>query len=350
MFDRRRYIWIDWGLKAGVVVLFAGTLHHQIGRREGGEAVWQAFLNGLTTDEWWLAALVLLLMPVNWMLESRKWRLLLSSFRRIPFQTAMRGVAAGIAFSLFTPNRLGEYAGRVLVVEARDNWPAFLATAVGNLCQLIVLLTLGGLGTAYFSLHYLPAIRETAVWLLPAGGLLALILAWSLFHLDRWSAWLGTRAALHRWTGRFRGQLRQLRRFRVPVLLGALLLAAMRYLVYSTQYALLLRFFGVDVPADAAYAGIAALFFIQTALPLPPLLGLVARGEIALVIWGVFGANEFSILAATFSLFIINLVAPALLGMAFVVRIDVLKSLGYEKNTGQDGNVDLPGPPPLGSR
>ncbi len=350
MFERRRHTWIEGSLKAGVIGLFAATLYYQVWQREGGGEVWRAFLDGWSTDEWWLAALALLLMPVNWMLESRKWRLLMSSFGPISFRIAMRGVAAGIAFSLFTPNRLGEYAGRVLVVEARDNWPALLTTAVGNLCQLIVLLTIGGLGTAYFSLHYLPTIREAAMWLLPAAGLLLLVLAWSLFNLGRWSAWLGRYAALRKWTDRFREQLQQLRRFRRPVLLGALLLAALRYLVYSTQYALLLRFFGIDVPPDAAYAGIAALFFIQTALPLPPLLGLVARGEIALLIWGVFGANEFSILAATFSVFIINLVVPALLGMAFVVKIDVLKSLGYEKRTDQDGNAAISGRPPLGNR
>jgi len=310
--------------------------------------VWKVFWDSWSADGWLLAGAALLLMPVNWLLESCKWRLLMGSLRPISIGTAMRGVAAGIAFSLFTPNRLGEYAGRVLVVDARDNWPAFWSTAVGNFCQLIVLLTIGGLGAAYFSGYYLPVIQKALAYLLPVGGVSVLLLAWGLFRLERWSAWLEARPFFRRWTGRVRGQLRHLRRFRAPALMGGISLAALRYLVYSTQYALLLRFFGVGVPLDAAYAGIATLFFIQTGLPLPPLLGLLARGELALLIWGVFGANELSVLAATFSLFIINLVGPALLGMAFVVKVNVLKSLGYEKNTGQGGNADVTGSPPVG--
>ena len=324
-------------------------MYYQVWRREDAAVVWEAFRAGWSSEGWYLAGLALLLMPINWMLESWKWRLLMRPFRRLSWATAMRSVAAGIAFSLFTPNRIGEYAGRLLIVEARDNWSALLATAVGNLCQLVVLFTLGAVGTWYFGHHYLPALQQAVDWLLPAALMGGLMLGWGLFHLERWAAWLGRRAALRKWLGRFRERLRQLRHFRAPVLAGGLLLAAVRYLVYSTQYALLLRFFSVEVPPDAAFAGIATLFFIQTGLPLPPLLGLVARGEIALLVWGVFGANAFSVLAATFSLFIINLATPALLGMVFVVKINVLKSIGYEKDAGQDRDIDVAGPPAHGS-
>jgi len=53
------------------------------------------------------------------------------------------------------------------------------------------------------------------------------------------------------------------------------------------------------------------------------------RGEVALFVWGNFCDNELSILASTFSLWVINMIIPALIGIFFIMNINVLKSLGY---------------------
>ena len=43
-----------------------------------------------------------------------------------------------------------------------------------------------------------------------------------------------------------------------------------------------------------------------------------------------FNGDQVAILAATFTLFVINVAVPALLGMLFIVQANILKSLGYE--------------------
>jgi len=115
-------------------------------------------------------------------------------------------------------------------------------------------------------------------------------------------------------------------------LLFALLYATMRYGVYTFQYYLMLRFYGIDAPVLAALSGIATIYLMQTSIPVPPLFGLFARGEIALFVWGFFSTNELNILAASFTLFLINLSIPALLGSVFIVQTNVMKSLGYEND------------------
>jgi len=55
---------------------------------------------------------------------------------------------------------------------------------------------------------------------------------------------------------------------------------------------------------------------------------------LALFVWKNFEANEISILAATFTLFIINLSFPAFVGMIYIIKTNILKSLGYESKTG----------------
>jgi hypothetical protein len=122
-----------------------------------------------------------------------------------------------------------------------------------------------------------------------------------------------------------------LKNYDTKTLSKALGFAFLRYLIYTFQYLLLLYFFGINVTLIEGLSGIATIFILQTSIPLPPLLGLVVRSEIAILVWGIFSNNELSILAATFVLWVLNLIVPALLGAIFIVNINVLKSLGYDK-------------------
>ena len=56
----------------------------------------------------------ILLMFVQWGMEGVKWRLMFSSTFKMPWGVALRSIFSGLAFSMITPNRVGEFAGRVL--------------------------------------------------------------------------------------------------------------------------------------------------------------------------------------------------------------------------------------------
>jgi hypothetical protein len=106
--------------------------------------------------------------------------------------------------------------------------------------------------------------------------------------------------------------------------------SAFRYAIYATQYFLLLQFFEIKTEITAGYAGIAAIFLFQTIVPLPAVAGLLVRGSLAVFVWSHFGANDLSSLAATFVLWIINLILPALIGTFSLASVNITKSLGYE--------------------
>jgi hypothetical protein len=86
----------------------------------------------------------------------------------------------------------------------------------------------------------------------------------------------------------------------------------------------LLYFFGFEAPVGSAILAILIIYLLQTGIPLPPSTGLLARGNIALFIFGFLGAmetNATAVLAATFSLWIINVVLPAVLGAFFITKL-----------------------------
>lgn len=336
-FLRNYRLWLDRSFKALVLMGLLYVLHREIGGRDQLLPLWHALLQQLKGEgRWWLLP-ALLLMPVNWGLESEKWRRLLRGFWRVAPWPAFRAVAAGITLSLFTPNRVGDYGGRVLAVPAAHNWQAVMATMAGNMAQLIALLSGGLAGTLYYlqTQASLPQLLISSFWWLLVVGLLLVYIFY--FNLNWLASWIQLLPLPKKW----RERIAHLGQFNRRQLGAALLLAFARYGVYCLQYLLLTRFFGIDAPALAGLSGIAAIFLFQVTVPLPPVAALLARGEAALIIWGPFTDNELSILAATFGLFILNLAFPALLGMAFIVKINVLKSLGYETNAPENERNSL---------
>ena len=138
---------------------------------------------------------------------------------------------------------------------------------------------------------------------------------------------------------RFVKHVNVLRNYSSAMLSSALLYSFLRYATYTCQYFFMLQFFGINVSIVKGLSGIATIFLLQTSITLPPIWDLFARGQIALEIWGFSSENELGILASTFTLWVLNLIIPALIGAVFIIKINVLQSLGYGKNNGQKNNI-----------
>ena len=321
---------LNWLIKTTVFLLLAWVIYRQIIARENIEDLWLAFQAsfGWATLPWLLPAV--LLMPLNWAFETQKWRTLIQNFEKLSFFKAYRAVFAGVTFSLFTPNRVGEYGGRILFLRPEHNWKGVIATLVGSYAQLLVLLSLGLMGLIYFATaHQLLDTFFVPVLLFLGFALIGLLL-FCFFNIDL----IVPVAKRIPYIYRFRKILKHvkvLKHYSSYELSTALLYAFSRYGVYALQYYLLIRFFGIEVSILEGLTGIATIFLLQTSIPLPPLMGLFVRGEVALYVWGIYSSNEIGILAATFGLWILNLIVPALIGTVFMLNINVLKSLGYEK-------------------
>lgn len=304
-------------------MLFLGwAIYQQVFRREDLNDI----INGFAMNFRWKNApwfvLCLILMPLNWGLETEKWRILLRPELILPFRRALAGILTGISVSLFTPNRIGEYGGRLLLIPADKSWLGLAATLTGNIAQWIILLIGGLWGAAMVGPKLLPWMEDLPGWYSSVlwGGVTILPILYT--QMGRLTNWLKSRnwRKLRQW--RQWPKLEQaLIGYKKGKLIAILVIAFCRYLIYSSQYLFLLYAFGVEVNAMEGLAGIALIFLIQSSVPLPPFMALVARGELAVLLWASYGANELAVLASTFSLFIINLLIPALLGGAAIVKI-----------------------------
>src|SRR5690606_21237641 len=75
----------------------------------------------LTTENYILLLIALLLMPVNWGIEAFKWQFVIRKFENVPFIKALKHVFAGITIGLTAPNRIGEIPARVYLLDNKTH-------------------------------------------------------------------------------------------------------------------------------------------------------------------------------------------------------------------------------------
>ena len=91
-------------------------------------------------------SIVLFLMVLNWTIEALKWQRVLRNVQRISLTKAFKAILSGVSFSATTPNRVGEYAGRVLFLDEGNRLRSVSLTIVCSMSQLIITLLMGFLG------------------------------------------------------------------------------------------------------------------------------------------------------------------------------------------------------------
>lgn len=341
--------YLNLGVKVGVTVLLVLVLYYEISHHQHISEVWAAFVTQCHSVNIGYLIAVLILMPLNWLAEMEKWRQFVARYEYMPRGRAFMAVLTGVTFSLFTPNRVGEYGGRVLYVQPRNQWRAVVANLVGNFCQFMVLLAMGVMGALYV-LRYLDMMnRQWATALIVVSAASLPVLFWLYYHFELVIDFIKQIKILKPVLPLLRQlNLGVVRQFTKAERTSILAWAVLRFFIYAIQYYLLLVFFGIKTDILTGLAGISALFLLQTSIPLPPLSGLVARGNLAVLLWQQFGANEVAALAATFTLWVINLVIPALIGTFSFFYVNISKSLGYEKdNIQHHSEVQPPAPPPV---
>lgn len=317
-------------MKAALAALFVLLLWYDLFKRENFDEIYVLFLSELRGDNtFWLIA-TLLFLPLNWAAETLKWLPLVRRVQPLSFFEAFKAVFAGVTFSLFFPNRTGEFGGRILFLKKKNAFKGVISTFIGSWAQQLVLITFGFLGFIYFLITLWNSDKIVVDTIITLGAGVIGLLFLMFLNLEAVIPVFKKIRFLYRFP-RLIQSVGMLRQYTRRELFEALFWSFVRYVIYSLQYYFMLRFFGIDVPILRAASCIATIYLLQTSIPLPPVVGLLARGEVALKIWGLFTQNDLSILAATFSLWVINLIVPAFIGLVFILKANFFQSKKKEK-------------------
>lgn len=261
--------------------------------------------------------LVFLLMLLNWSLEALKWKVLIHRIENISFFRSFMSVFSGVTVSLFTPNRIGDFGGRIFFIPKNTRALCIVPSLLGSASQLLITLILGVFAFVfYFSGENTSPFSIPNNYFILVISLVSLIGLFILFYLKTpfFLNFLGE----NKYLKKIKKHFEVISNYSTGELVIVLLLSFIRYLVFSWQFYLLLKMFSVDLPLLGGAMMIALTFFAATLLPTFALTEIGIRGSVAIALIGVLSANSVGIITASLALWLVNLGFPAICGCLFI--------------------------------
>jgi len=319
-------------IRLAIILLTFGFLYDQIFFRKNLQEIIQYIPTVSGTHGLYMNLIfAILLIPVNQYLEIVKWKYLIDKLEKVSIWTATKAVLTGISVSMFMPNRMGDYLGRVFVLKHANRLQATLITLLGSMAQLLITLVYGFLAVLFFYPWYYDMGEELNVWVY--SGLVLFILVTTIVLVFAYLNFAGFSDILKRISGRFYNRIKKYSEvfswYTVKNLLLVLLLSALRYVVFSFQFYLLLKVFDIPVNYYAAIILIGLVYLLMTLIPTIALSELGVRGSVSLFVFSLYlqplemwsDDTGFGVVTAASVLWLMNLALPALFGLIFVYSL-----------------------------
>ncbi|MGG5505795.1 MULTISPECIES: hypothetical protein [unclassified Myroides] len=259
---------------------------------------------------WALLALLLLTFS-NRFIEILKWKNLSSLIQPVSIGQATKQVLSALTLGIFTPNGIGEYAGKALYFPKKDAGRVIFLNMVCNGVQVIYAIVFGLLGLTL--LNYTHAfIPPYYLWILYGIATLLLLLIFSLRHLTIKGYSIHT-------------VLELLREIPKKTHRKNLFLALLRYASFTHQYVILYYLFGVNIPYFELLCAVSAIYLLASSLPNFQFLEFAVKGSIALFIFTALDVNQWVVALVATLIWLLNIVLPISIGSYFVLTFKLKK-------------------------
>lgn len=328
--NRNIKIFINYFLGPVLFIWLSWSIYREIKHQPDLGNAWQHIRESFYGPMLWNLVAVIVLMFVNWSVEAIKWKISIRQVQQVSFVKAFKAVLSGVSFSVSTPNRIGEYLGRVMYMEEGNRLKTISITIVGSISQLIITLLMGGIGLVILRSTIEQGHLISSIWIkvILYGVLLALaVLTLFYFKLSGLTKWVDRLPG----SNRFAYLVKALEDFNATILLTLLSLSLLRFIVFIIQYYLLFRLFNVEVTGWQTFWSVSVSFLILAAIPSFAIIELVQRGFVTKTIVGLYSTNIAGIGLATAGIWLINLIVPAIIGSLLIAGIKKIYSGKNEK-------------------
>ncbi|MCD0474502.1 flippase-like domain-containing protein [Flavobacterium sp. EDS] len=251
-------------------------------------------------------AFILLFSVLNRYFEILKWQNLAQVIHKISVSEATKQVLGALTAGLFTPNGIGEYAGKALFFDKKDTKKVVFLNLICNGIQMVLTVIFGIFGLMYFNSKY-NVITPTTVLLL-FGALIVLFLV--VFVLKKITIKGYSIEKLIHKINEIPKSIHQKNIF----------LGICRYLVFSHQYYFLFLAFDVDLPYITLIATISSVYFLASSLPTFQFLDFAVKGSVAVYFFGILGVNEWIVIFISTLMWFLNVVLPVVIGSYYVLN------------------------------
>lgn len=237
---------------------------------------------------------------VNRYLEILKWQNLVSFIKPISVGESTKQVLGALTAGIFTPNGLGEYAGKALYFDKTKTKQIVFLNLICNGIQMILTVIFGTIGLLIIGYWK---------WSLGILGLSIFLFLFSFFS---------KKIKIKGYS--IEKLLEKINEISKSIHKKNIFLAICRYLVFSHQYYFLFLAFDVDLPYVTMMATIAVVYFLASSLPSFQFLDFAVKGSVAVFFFGKLGVNEWIVVFISTLMWFLNVVLPVVIGSYFVLK------------------------------
>lgn len=248
---------------------------------------------------------------LNRFFEILKWQNLVSYLQNISLLEATAQVLGALTAGIFTPNGLGEYAGKALFFEKSATKKIIFLNLVCNGIQMILTIVFGIFGLLYFNANFQIITTKAIIVIF---GISILFFLFSFFLKSITIKGYSIEKLIHK-----------INEIPKAIHQKNMLLGICRYLVFSHQYYFLFLAFDVDLPYLILMSAITCIYFLASSLPTFQFLDFAVKGSVAVYFFGLLGVNEWIVVFISTLMWFLNVVLPVLIGSYYVLNFKIEK-------------------------
>ncbi len=264
---------------------------------------------------------VFLLMFANWLTESLKWRYIVSHYEPVSVKTSLRAVFSGIAVSMFTPNRTGEFGGRILSLKKSNRLAGAFSFVIGSSSQLLITVVFGGISIVVLLLFFNNKLLIDDFFRYISIILVSLISI--LFLIFYFNIKIVSGVYKIKCLRKYRKQFEVFSDFSRKQLLVILLYSIIRYAIFIIQFYFLFYVFDANLSFYSSFLIITATYYIMAVIPSITLAEIGIRGSAIVFFTEIFTPVFAGTLSASIILWIINIAIPAVTGSVILSKIKI---------------------------
>ena len=321
-------IFLNYFLGPALFLWLSYSIYNQVKHQPDLKTSWIKIKQSLQSTEIWDLAIVIFLMIINWSIEALKWKISIQKVQPVSFSRSFSAILSGVSFSVSTPNRIGEYLGRILYIEEGNRLRAISLTIVSSISQLIITLFAGSVGLFFIRKNIetgntMQGLDSFWLQVLQYGVIIVLLILTGIYF--RLSLLINLVDKLRN-NNRYSWLVSSLKDIDATLLLKLLSLSAIRYVVFVVQYFLLFRLFEVNAGWWECFWAVSVIFLVLAIIPTFAIAELGLRGNVSLKLIGLFSTNSLGISLTTATIWIINLVLPAIAGSLLILSVKIFKN------------------------
>jgi hypothetical protein len=307
-------------VKIVIVLLGVWILYKKLFHNQNITQLWTDLKSSVvTTNNIILTLLALLLVPVNIYLEGIKWKFQLKPIENISNWKSFLSIFTGITAGMFFPNRMGNFLGRIFMLEKGDRIKAAMVTIVGGMGQMIATISIGLIAAIFFVKKHLVLLTISVILIV----VLLLIMYFNIQFLKYFQFLIPKK-----FKEKTKEYFEIFSLYSKTELLKILAISFLRYFIYTFQFVILIWAFNIPLTYFKAMIPISLTYILMMIIPFITITEIAVRGSVSILVfekWLIINNISTSygvmVFSASSLLWIFNIAIPSIIGLFLTYRL-----------------------------